>query len=98
MLDGREVTQTTAAALCIGVMPHQAAMVPHLSVADRLTFGISREIRRRAVRLAAVNGALCQVGLAGLGWCDPETLAGEQRARTALMCTRLACRPAGTRS
>ena len=73
-------------------------MFPHLSVADGLTFGISREIRRRAVRLAAVNGALCQVGLAGLGWCDTVTLAGEQRARTALMCTRLACRPARTRS
>lgn len=98
LLDGRDFTQTPAAARGIGMMPHQAAMFPHLSVADRLTSGISCEIRRRAVRLAAVYSALCQVKLAGLGWCDPVTLAAEQRARTALMCRRLACHPAGTRS
>ncbi|ODT57766.1 MAG: hypothetical protein ABS73_15750 [Paracoccus sp. SCN 68-21] len=83
-LHGRDVTGLPPEARGIGVM------LPHLSVADNLRFGLSPAVTGRAARRAAVKDALAQAGLAGMGARDPATLSVGQRARAALMRTLLA--------
>lgn len=89
ILNGRDVTRLPPEARGIGIMFQQAVLFPHLSVADNLRFGLAPAIRGRAARRAAVEEALAQAGLAGMGGRDPATLSGGQRARVALMCTLL---------
>jgi len=89
-LNGRDVTRLPAEARRIGLVFQDAALFPHLSVADNLAFGLSRRLRGRAARRAAVAEALERAGLSGMGGRDPATLSGGQRARVALMRTLLA--------
>ena len=90
LLNGRDVTALPPEGRGIGVMFQQAVLFPHLSVADNLRFGLSPAVTGRAARRAAVEDALAQAGLAGMGARDPATLSGGQRARAALMRTLLA--------
>lgn len=90
ILNGRDVTRLPPEARSIGMMFQQAVLFPHLSVADNLQFGLAPAIRGRAARRAAIEEALAQAGLAGMGGRDPATLSGGQRARVALMRTLLA--------
>lgn len=89
-LNGRDVTRLPAEARRIGILFQDALLFPHLSVGDNLAFGLTRDIRGRARRRAAVEAALDQAGLAGFHDRDPATLSGGQRARAALMRTLLA--------
>ncbi|MDG4647360.1 ATP-binding cassette domain-containing protein [Roseibacterium sp. SDUM158017] len=90
MLNGADVSSLPPEARRIGLVFQDAVLFPHLSVADNLAFGLSRSVRGRAARRAAVDEALALAGLSGLGRRDPETLSGGQRARAALMRTLLA--------
>ncbi len=73
----------------IGLVFQDALLFPHLSVGDNLAFGLTRSVRGRAARRAAVDEALVQAGLDGMANRDPATLSGGQRARAALMRTIL---------
>lgn len=90
LLAGRDITALPAERRGIGIMFQDAVLFPHMSVADNLAFGLSRDVRGRAARVQAVEQALSQAGLAGMGGRDPATLSGGQRARAALMRTLLA--------
>lgn len=89
LLGGRDITDLPPEARQIGVLFQDALLFPHLSVGDNLAFGLSRAIRGRAARRAAVEEALAQAGLAGFHDRDPATLSGGQKARAALFRTLL---------
>lgn len=89
-LEGQDVTCAPAEARRIGLLFQDAVLFPHLSVGDNLAFGLSRQIRNRAARRAAVEEALGHAGLSGFYDRDPATVSGGQRARAALMRTLLA--------
>jgi putative thiamine transport system ATP-binding protein len=74
----------------IGILFQDDLLFPHLSVAENLAFGLPAGVRRRAERREAVERALEDADLGGLGGRDPATLSGGQRARVALMRTLLA--------
>ncbi|MBW7055981.1 ATP-binding cassette domain-containing protein [Paracoccus bogoriensis] len=89
-LNGRDLTALPPERRRIGLMFQDALLFPHLSLAGNLAFGLDPRIRGRAARAQAVDEALAEAGLAGLGLRDPATLSGGQRARAALMRTLLA--------
>ncbi|MFP4451604.1 MAG: ATP-binding cassette domain-containing protein [Rhodosalinus sp.] len=89
-LDGRDVTALPPARRGIGILFQDDLLFPHLSVGDNLAFGLSRRVRGRAARRAAVEAALDEAGLAGMAQRDPATLSGGERKRAALMRTLLA--------
>ena len=89
-LNGRDLTRLPPERRRIGLMFQDALLFPHLSLAGNLAFGLDPRIRGRAARAQAVEEALAEAGLAGLGPRDPATLSGGQRARAALMRTLLA--------
>ena len=72
----------------IGLFFQDYLLFAHMSVADNLLFAVPAG--PRAERQAAVQQALQDAGLAGLGERDPATLSGGQRARVALMRALLA--------
>jgi putative thiamine transport system ATP-binding protein len=55
-----------------------------MTVAGNVAFALPPQVRGRAVRRARADEALADVGLAGLGERDPDTLSGGQKARVAL--------------
>lgn len=85
-LDGREITDLSSHARRLGMLFQDDILFPHLSVAGNLGFGLARGVRDRA---GAIEDALREAGLAGMGARDPATLSGGQRARVALMRTLL---------
>lgn len=89
LLGGRDITDLPPESRQIGVLFQDALLFPHLSVGDNLAFGLSRTIRGRAARRAAVDAALERAGLAGFQDRDPATLSGGQKARAALFRTLL---------
>ena len=72
----------------IGLLFQDDLLFAHMSVAENLLFAVPPGAK--AQRLAAVEHALHEAGLAGLGPRDPATLSGGQRARVALMRALLA--------
>ncbi len=74
----------------IGILFQDDLLFPHLSVAENLAFGLPANVRGRAERREAVERAVEDADLGGLGGRDPATLSGGQRARVALMRTLLA--------
>jgi len=90
LLNGRDVTSLPPERRGIGLLFQDALLLPHLSVAGNLLIGLHPSVRERAARRAAVEAALAEVGLEGLGHRDPATLSGGQAARVALMRTLLA--------
>mgnify|MGYP006276101661 FL=1 len=89
-LDGRDVTALPPERRGIGILFQDDLLFPHLSVGENLAFGLSRSVRGRAARRAAVEAALAEMGLAGFAGRDPATLSGGQKLRVALMRTLLA--------
>lgn len=73
----------------VGILFQDDLLFPHLSVAENLAFGLAAALRG-AGRREAVERALDDADLGGLGGRDPATLSGGQRARVALMRTLLA--------
>lgn len=74
----------------LGLMFQDSLLFPHMSVAGNLLFALPQRIRGRRRRRTAVNEALADVGLEGLGERDPVTLSGGQASRVALLRTLLA--------
>jgi putative thiamine transport system ATP-binding protein len=74
----------------MGILFQDDLLFPHLSVGGNLAFALPADVRPRAARLAQIDAALAEAGLAGMAPRDPATLSGGQRARVALMRTLLA--------
>lgn len=87
-LDGRDLTTVPTAQRGIGLLFQDDLLFAHMTVAENLLFAVPAGPRRE--RLAEVESALIEVGLAGFGERDPATLSGGQRARVALMRALLA--------
>ena len=87
-LDGRDLTQLPTAQRGIGLLFQDPLLFAHMTVAENLLFAVPAGPKRE--RLAAVERALGEAGLAGFGARDPSTLSGGQRARVALMRALLA--------
>lgn len=87
VLDGRDVTDLPTQARKIGILFQDDILFPHLSVAGNLGFGLPREVKDRAEKIAQ---ALEDAGLTGMEGRDPASLSGGQRARVALMRSLLA--------
>lgn len=90
VLNRRDLTGLPPERRRVGLMFQDAHLFPHLSVGDNLAFGLTRAVKGRAARAAAVAAALAQAGLGGFADRDPDTLSGGQRARAALMRALLA--------
>lgn len=90
VLNGRDLRDIAPERRGIGLLFQDAILFPHLSVADNLAFGLTADVKGRAYRRHAVEAALEDAGMAGLGDRDPATLSGGQRGRIALMQTLLA--------
>lgn len=88
LLDAQDLTHTPTARRGIGLLFQDDLLFAHLTVAENLLFAVPPGPRDQ--RLAAVEQALAEAGLTGLGTRDPATLSGGQRARVALMRALLA--------
>ena len=88
MLDGRDLTMLPTAQRGIGLLFQDDLLFAHMTVGENLLFAVPAGPKRE--RLAAVEQALAEAGLAGFGARDPATLSGGQRARVALMRALLA--------
>lgn len=84
LLDGLEVTRTSARDRGFGMVFQGYALFPHLSVADNIAFPL--KVQRRAP--AQVRGRVAEmiemVGLSGHGHKKPAQLSGGQQQRVAL--------------
>ncbi|MFE3452268.1 ABC transporter ATP-binding protein [Nonomuraea sp. NPDC059194] len=92
-LGGREVTSLPPEKRRVGIVPQEAALFPHLSVARNVGFGLPRGSSRsgssrsgssRAESSARVEECLELVGLSGYGSRMPYELSGGQQQRVAL--------------
>ena len=77
-IGGREVTGLPPERRGVGIVPQEAALFPHLSVARNVGFGLPRGSRDR------IEECLDLVGLAGLGDRMPHELSGGERQMLAL--------------
>jgi thiamine transport system ATP-binding protein len=68
-------------------------LFPHLTVAQNLGLGLRPDLRLSSDQLSAVDAALGQVGLLGLGARRPAQLSGGQASRVALARALLRARP-----
>ena len=87
ILDNVDVSGVPAEQRRIGLLFQDPLLLPHLSVAGNVLFGIPRD---RADRTRVVERHLAELGLGGLGERDPATLSGGQKARVALLRTMMA--------
>jgi putative thiamine transport system ATP-binding protein len=85
-LDGHDITHLPTHARKLGILFQDDILFPHLSVAGNLGFGLPKTTPNRQ---HAIEQALAEAGLAGMGARDPATLSGGQRARVGLMRTLL---------
>ncbi|MBB4207817.1 ATP-binding cassette domain-containing protein [Roseinatronobacter bogoriensis] len=85
-LDGQDITHLPTHARKLGILCQDDILFPHLSVAGNLGFGLPKTTPNRQ---HAIEQALAEAGLAGMGARDPATLSGGQRARVGLMRTLL---------
>lgn len=87
-LDGEPIDRLPTHRRGVGLLFQDDLLFAHMSVAENLLFALPAG--PRAARDAAVQTALAEAGLQGLGERDPATLSGGQRARVALMRALLA--------
>ncbi|WP_431902230.1 ABC transporter ATP-binding protein [Nonomuraea sp. bgisy101] len=82
-LGEREVTSLPPEKRRVGIVPQEAALFPHLSVARNVGFGLPRGASR-AETSSRVEECLELVGLSGYGSRMPYELSGGQQQRVAL--------------
>jgi putative thiamine transport system ATP-binding protein len=82
ILDEEIINNLPAQQRHIGLLFQDAMLFPHLSVAGNLGFGLPQDMPDRQKR---TEEALADIGLAGFGSRDPDTLSGGQKSRVALM-------------
>ena len=83
-VSGDELTALPAEDRRAGILFQDPLLFPHMSVAGNLVFALPEAVRGRSERRRLAERALQDVGLAGLGERDPDTLSGGQEARVAL--------------
>ncbi|MGN6469814.1 MAG: ATP-binding cassette domain-containing protein [Rhizobiaceae bacterium] len=83
-VSGVELTALPAEDRRAGILFQDPLLFPHMSVAGNLVFALPEAVRGRSERRRLAERALQDVGLAGLGERDPDTLSGGQEARVAL--------------
>ncbi len=83
LLDGEDVSHILPERRRIGRLFQDDLLFPHMTVGENLLFGMPRG--DKAARLARMQQALEDAGLAGFAPRAPHTLSGGQRARVALM-------------
>lgn len=87
-LNGVDITHQTTARRGVGLLFQDDLLFAHMTVAENLLFAVPPGARK--ARLAQVESALADAGLAGFGPRDPATLSGGQRSRVAMMRALLA--------
>ncbi len=83
-LDGRNITRVPAWRRGFGVVLQQDALVPHMTLAENVAFGLRLRGVRRALRQAQAEEALHLVQLDGLGGRMPAQATPAQRQRAML--------------
>jgi putative thiamine transport system ATP-binding protein len=83
-VSGVELTALPAEDRRAGILFQDPLLFPHMSVAGNLVFALPEAVRGRSERRRLAEKVLQDVGLAGLGERDPDTLSGGQEARVAL--------------
>ncbi len=81
----REVTELPPERRRVGILFQDDLLFPHLTVGENLAFGLAPSVRGRLARVARIDAALLEAGLAGFARRDPATLSGGQRSRVALL-------------
>jgi thiamine transport system ATP-binding protein len=82
--DGADITQAGPGARPITTLFQDQNLFPHLTIAQNLGLGISRNLRLSAADHARIDGAMERTGLAGFGLRKPAQLSGGQQSRAAL--------------
>ena len=83
-LDGRDITQLPAWRRGFGVVQQADALIPHLTLAQNVAFGLRMRGMRRTACRALVEEALHLVQLEGAGGCLARLATQAQRQRAAL--------------
>jgi putative thiamine transport system ATP-binding protein len=83
-IDGADLTGLAAQDRHAGILFQDPLLFPHMSVCANLAFAIPASVKGRSARAALADTALEDVGLAGMGARDPDTLSGGEKARVAL--------------
>lgn len=81
---GRDVTRLRPERRGIGLVPQEAALFPHMSVARNIAYGLTSSRLSSRDRRARVESLLDLVDLPGLGDRMPHELSGGQRQRVAV--------------
>lgn len=84
LVDGTDITTLPAERRHAGILFQDPLLFPHMSVLSNLLFALPDAIRPRAERQRRAEAVLAEIGLAGYGARDPDTLSGGQKARVAL--------------
>jgi len=84
LLDGRSILGLPSHKRNLGMVFQQAALFPHMTVADNIAFPLQMRDVPRAERDRRVQAALAMVRLPGLEWRRPHQLSGGQQQRVAL--------------
>jgi ABC-type sugar transport system ATPase subunit len=92
LIDGRDVADLAPRDRCVGYLPQEYALFPHLSVARNITFARRARGDSHAKALRDARPVVETLGLAALLDRRPETLSGGEQQRVALA-RALASRP-----
>jgi thiamine transport system ATP-binding protein len=84
VIDGVDVTALSPGKRPISLLFQDHNLFPHLSAARNVGLGLTPDLRLSMAQWQAVDDALAEVGLAGLGARMPADLSGGQRQRVAL--------------
>jgi spermidine/putrescine transport system ATP-binding protein len=84
MIGGEDMANVPANQRPTNMVFQSYAIFPHLTVAENVGFGLRKDPRPKAEKLAEVEAALGMVGLAGYGARAAHALSGGQRQRVAL--------------
>lgn len=89
----RDLTDAPPGARPISMLFQDSNLFPHLTVAENVGLGLRPALRLSSAEKAAVDVALGDVGLHGMGSRKPGALSGGQQSRVALARVLIAERP-----